>query len=371
MKCRLYPNKTQAKQIDNLIDATRLFHNAALHDILENKNPELLNEKKCDDGKVVHFINWKALGNKNYLNQLREQDPRIARLPGAAISGKVGVINDMKKALCSSTSKEYPIERFGDSFINKDGNKIRIGIKYHNERYKRYSYTYMTGLNNIKLTDNTKVIKIKLSSRNYPVDGFVKVKGFNNDLRFDSSCMMTFKGWKEIYDKTIRITISKDKCGDYYIVFLLPLVYKPIRESENKAEITGVDVGEKDLMITWDGTESRKYGNLRSVNKRIAHEEKGNKILDRRLSRREGWSNIDFREQHKKDKSLKPSKSYEKTMLTSNKLSRKISRQRKDYQSKAVIRMLGSTDAVVVEGLRVKDMIDRGKKSDKKTEKTS
>ena len=359
MKCRLYPNKTQAEQIDNLIDAARLFHNAALHDILVNRNPEILTEKKSKDSdEMVHFINFSNMKKASYLNYLREQDTRIARLPGNALSGKSrSVVEDMKRAW--EMTGKHPIEHFGQTYKDKMGNEITIGCSYYTKKRKRKSYSYQISMSSIKFTDNPKVLKMRLSSREYPVDGLVKVKGFNNDLRFDMSCAMTFQDWCEVYDKKINITVSKDNCGDYFISFSLPYAYKPIKEKETKAELVGVDVGEIDIMTTYDGEAVSKYGNLSASNKRIKHEQDGLNLLNRQKSKRYGWQNEAFRDEHKKDKAVTPSKSYLKADQRYKKLSRKIMRQRRDFQSKAVMQLLGGTDAISIEGLRVKDMYDK------------
>lgn len=358
MKCRLYPNKTQAEQIDNLIDAARLFHNAALYDILENRNPDILIEKKAKDSdEVVHFIDFYKMKTADYINTLREKDPRIARLPGGALSGKSkGVVEDMKKAW-QATGK-HPIENFGKKYKDKQGNEITIGISYYNKKRKRRSYSFQTGLGNIIFTDNPKVLRMKIISKEYPVDGTVKIKGFNNKLRFDMSCEMDFRNWCETYKKAISITVSKDNCGDYYISFSLPSVYKPIKEQEKKVDMVGIDVGEIDIMTTYDGENIRKYGNLSSANRKIKHEQDGLKLLDRRMSRAYGWSNKEFRDDYKRDKSITPSKAYLKKDLADKKLSRKMQRQRRDWQSTITMRLLGSTNGIAVEGLRVKDMFD-------------
>ena len=367
--CRLYPNKTQSEQIDNLIDAARLFHNNTLYDILVNKNPDILREvpDKNNPDKHVHFIKFEELKKAKYINKQREKDPRINRLPGSAISGKVGLVTDMQKAW-KKTGK-HPIENFDQTYKDKEGNEITIGISYYSSKKQRRSYSYQTVTSNIIPTDNDKVYKIKLSSRNYPVDGYVKIKGFNNNLRFDEKCEMTFPEWLVNYKLEIRVTITKDNCGDYWLNILLPLVYKPIREHEIKSDLTGVDVGEIDIMTIYNDEVAKKYGNLKEANKRFNHEQDGEVLLNKRLSRQEGWKNIDFRNRHKLDNTLKVSKNYSKTELTYSKLRRKQIRQRKDFESKAVADLIGLTNNIAIEGLRVKDLIERKPKQSKNAKK--
>ena len=374
-KCRLYPNKTQAEQIDNLIDAARLFHNAALYDVLVNRNPDVLTEKpdKKNPDETVHFINFNEMKKATYLNKLREIDPRINRIPGNALSGKTGVVVDMQKAW-EKTGK-VPIEKFGEKYRNENGEEITKGITYYTRKKVRKSYTYQTSPNNIIFTDNPKVVKIRLSSKNYPVNGEVKIRGFNNDLRFDSSCEMTFRDYLEINSKrALRITVSKNNCGEYYISFLLPKVYKPINESETLAEEVGIDVGEVDLMTTYDGSKVKKTGNLKDYNRKVPREQKAREMLNLQLSRRDGWANQNFVERHKKDKTLEPSKSYKYTQERYNKAANKIVNQRKDFQHRIVMDVINGAQNISIEGLRVKDLFDSKPKDrkngkNKKTEK--
>lgn len=374
VKCRLYPNKTQAEQIDNMIDAVRLFHNAALHDALVNKNPAVLREmpEKNNPEAVIHFINFNEMKKAEYINTLREKDPRIKRVPGAALSGlNYGAVDHMKKAW--EVTGKHPIEHFGNRYINKEGNKVTIGIRYFNKVHKCHSFSYQTAASNFVFTDNPKVIKFRISPREYPIPGAIKMKGFNNNLRFDESHEMNFQEWLKTNKKVVRVTVSKDNCDEYYMSILLPLVYKPIKESDVKAEETGIDVGEIDIMTTYDGEHIKKYGNLVGVNKYVRKERKGLERLNRKLSRREGPKNIEWRKKcsaAKKDnnKTLEPSNSYSETELRYNKINRKLTRQRKDFYSNAVMDVLSRTENVSVEGLRVKDLLER--KNVKKKQKT-
>lgn len=368
VKCRLYPNKMQAEQIDNMIDAVRLFHNAALHDALVNKNPAVLREmpEKNNPEAVIHFIDFYAMKKKEYLDTIYKKEPRTKRVPHYAIASlSSGAIFDMQKAW-KATGK-HPIEHFGNTCINKDGNKMSIGIRYFNKTYKCRSFTTYLETGNFVFTDNPKVIKLKIKSREYRIDGAVKIKGFNNKLRFDNKHEMGFQEWLnniKTERKRIKTTVSKDNCGEYYVSILLPLVYKPIKESDVKVEETGIDVGEIDIMTTYDGEHIKKYGNLAGANKYVGKERKGLERLNRKLSRREGPKNIEWRKKSsaaKKNENeiLKPSNSYSETELRYNKINRKLTRQRKDFYSNAVMDVLSRTENVSVEGLRVKDLLER------------
>lgn len=371
VKCRLYPNKTQAEQIDNMIDAVRLFHNAALHDILVNRNPAVLKPipEKDNPDSIVHFIDFYAMKKNEYLNTLREKDPRIKRVPRYAIASlNSGAVFDMRKAW-EATGK-HPIEHFGNTYINKDGNRVSIGIRYFNDVYKCRSFTTYLSFGNFIFTDNPKVMKIKVGSRTYSVDGAIKMKGFNRDLRFNEEHTMDFEEWLKTNKKLVRVTFSKDNCGDYYVSILLLLVYKPIKEFANRAEQIGIDVGEIDIMSTYDGENVKKYGNLAGNNKYVDRERKGLDRFNRKLSRRDGPKNPEWRkkraEAKKNGEILQPSKSYLEAELRYNQINRKITRQRKDFYSNAVMDVIARADNISIEGLRVKDLIEKKPKNVKK-----
>ena len=61
MKCRLYPNKTQAKQIYEILFAVRLAYNHTLYEIF-NDGMHL----KEPDAKGNHYVDFKELGSADH-----------------------------------------------------------------------------------------------------------------------------------------------------------------------------------------------------------------------------------------------------------------------------------------------------------------
>ena len=150
--------------------------------------------------------------------------------------------------------------------------------------------------------------------------------------------------------KVFGVTVSKDNCGDYWLVVKLQTVWLPDKASEKKKVPIGVDVGIKDIAITSEG---QKY-----ENKHFARSMKRKKRrLNRKVSRRQGWSNIKFREAHKKDKELKPSKGYERSKLKLAKLERKIARRRENYNHNVTLDIVQSASFIGIESLNVKGMM--------------
>lgn len=357
----MYPNKTQAKQIDTLIHAAHVFYNMALYDMKENFTNTRESPSTTDEGKTVHFPDFKSMGKADYINQLRSQNEIIKYLPGAAISNiKCGLILDMQKAW-EATGK-HPVENFGKKYTDKDGIEHTLGCSFYSKKKPRTSYAYQTTLANIIPTDNPNIVTVKLTSRAFPVDGSVKVRGVNSRLRFDDNCSVDFSAWvTENRKKSIIIRVSKDSCGDYWIVFSLSNVYKPINVPDTTLDSVGIDVGEIDIASLSNGD---KYSNVFASNPRIKRNQKSKEELDKKLSRSWGWRNPEFREAYKKDKTITPSKRYNRLDLKHKQVSSAIARQRADYYNKVTAEIISKADMIAIESLSVKEMFHSKDKED-------
>ena len=178
--------------------------------------------------------------------------------------------------------------------------------------------------------------------------GVVKVRGWNNRLRFGENQELDFLQYALSNTKNqVTVTVSKDNCGDYWICFKLSNVYRPMLQQRNNT--VGVDVGIKDISITSDGI---KYKNPKFKKAQSKH----SRAIHRRMSRRRGWANEDFRKDHKSDKTLCPSKRYEKTVLSNAKLERKIARRRSNYNHNITKDILSNNGMIAVETLNVSGM---------------
>lgn len=331
IKCRLYPNKTQAKCIDKIIHGVQVAYNNTNYDVLVNK--AYIKEYKTKDGGTLHYVDYDALIKKEHLDVLREQHHNIKLVPGGALSGKSGLFrNDYKNAM----SHKLVFKTDGNGNPKKTrSKKTQVDSKgrvkpysieeseptYYTKSKKRTSYTYQASVKtNITQLDNPNVFYIKLvnvgiEDENGKIKSTpVKVRAWNQKLRFGDGSY-NFIQWCKNLSKSITITISKDNCNDYYICFKLADVFKPMTiKNENKV---GVDVGIKDIAILSDGT---KFENKKFKKEKEKHIKKINK----QLSRRQGWSNQDFRKSYQQDKTLKCSKRYEKTKLYLARLNKKL-----------------------------------------------
>ena len=364
MKCRLYPNKTQAANIDKMIHGVQALHNMLIHDF---KNGIFVNKSNRPD--------FKNAFKKNGLDKYRDVNKSISIVPGNAFSGtKNGLIVDMVKAY--DKTGNHTIDQWGEKYTNKDGEKITKGIKYYTKKNPRRSFSFQTKVSNIKPCKNRNVLRININSQKCKNEN-VKIRGWNKNIRFDESCEMDFADWVKTHgDNIITICVKKDNCGDYWIIFHLRNIYKPIKTPENKGDCIGIDVGEITLATLSDGT---KFDNIFDYTKEhngkdIKSEQETLKYYNRKLSRSQGWRNPEFRDRYNEKKKnngeiISPSKIYRYYEMKNNILNRTIQRQRKNYYHTVTSQIVASYDCIGIEGLRIKDM--QFKKGDNEKEKNN
>lgn len=328
MKCRLYPNKENARKIDDAIYAIQCFHNCILWKIFNEYHCTTEKEKKSKDKTVqnetVHFLSISQIGKAETKAKILAEHPIVDAAPAGAITSLYGVKTDIIKSI-----GKKPIEYQSPT--------------YYDSKHPRTSYSYQETFGKISCHGNKNALYINLAKI-----GICKLKGWNQNIRFDNNGVIDFLSYININKKKkVGITVSKDNCGDYWICFKLQNVYKPMQENNGKSE--GVDVGLKDIAILSDGT---KFENKRFKKK----EEHHLKLLQRKLSRRQGWSNQDFRKQHKSDKTIQPSKTYQQTQQKVSRLNRKIAWRRSYYNNVVTREIVENNSFIGVETLNVKGM---------------
>lgn len=374
VKCRLYVNKEQAGIIDLCLAGLGEIYNHAMHDACVNhvNTREVVNEDS-----VSHFVDFNAMIKAEYLDELRAAHAKSSYIPASALSGKNGLfLNDMKKAFIktyetttgkkSTKNATLPVEIIEDMREkNKTSRKKQSVPKYHSRLNPVTSYTYQEALSKVTFKDNPNVIYMDLNKV-----GDVKIRGFNQGLRFDdgSGELIDFKEYcLRNKKRRITVTILKDTCGDHFIVFKLQNVLKPCKIQQN-GEV-GVDVGEINPAIRSDGY---KYPQMdfKKINKKLDK-------TQRLISRRQGPKNPEFRKKAKQHKDetgtlLQPSKRYSDTQLKYNKLSRKKTRVRENYYNNISYQLATQYGFVSVETLgdltyrKDKDRV--AKQSKKKTQ---
>lgn len=329
MKCRLYLNKTQVELFEKALAGVRTYYNCTLWEMFNNlectRAVDEVDKDKKKTGGIVHFPDLKKAKSAEWKHRLTLEHPIIECAPAGAITTNCGcILADMKRSLGNCpVEKQKPI--------------------YYNARHQRTSYTYQEACSKIEAAENQNVLYITLNKI-----GRCKIRGWNQKIRFDEKGETDFLAYCAIdKKKQLTITVSKDNCGDHWICFKLQNVYKPMDKPTNGA--VGVDVGIKDIAILSNG-EKKENKRFKQKNKRRL------KLLNRKMSRRQGWANGEFRAAHKKDKTLKPSNGYERAALTKAKIERQIKRQRDDWNNNITREIVQKNAAIAVESLNVKGM---------------
>lgn len=402
MKCRIYPNETQKKNINRNMHLVHVYHNRMLYKMkTENKCTKESTSEKYDG--VVHFPDFRAAISKECLDEMREEYPSFVNVPAGAISGQNGVVMNN---LVSSLSQVYANKKSGTNKSDK-GKKTKKEtgktmpfefidydeLKFYSKKHPLTSYTYQLHGSAFRLKSDKGYIKdISVANEseynrkalyiNLGKDvGYVKTKGWNQKIRFDEDGNDDFLDY--VYKnpkKAITITVEKDNCDDYYVCIKLSYSYNKMRkryegiqvyrlfdEPEENSNV-GIDVGKKTLITTSDKTlNDGNFKRGKAENKRFKDEEsKRLKVLQRRLSRRYGWSNEKFRKDHKKDKEIMPSQKYRDTEMKLKKLNRKISRKRDLYYNECTTSLEKNYGLIAIESLSVSDMFKDGRTDEQK-----
>lgn len=177
---------------------------------------------------------------------------------------------------------------------------------------KSHYYSYKTNNQNGSITISDRYIKL-------PKIGLVKVKKHRD-----------FEG----VIKSVKV--SQDQSGKYYVSVLVNCEEEKLPKSNNKL---GIDLGIKEFAITSDGDmiENPKY--FRKSEKKL-------RKLQKDLSRRQ-----------------KGSKNREKCRIKVARQHEKIANQRKDFLHKLSKRIICENQTVVLESLKVKNMMSNRKLS--------
>ena len=233
IKIRLYPNVTQATQINKLLGCYRVVYNQCL-----NRKIQSYEENKISENRTTlsHFIHHELLKDDNFV-WLREQNTKVLKQ----------AVNDMLSAYKNFFERHTGYPRFKSKKDNKQSCRFELGAIS-----KRNVYTdYKLSLANIK------------------------------NVKF--RCNKKYTEYLQKHKENIRqATLTRLPCGEYYLSILVDgdLTHK-VKESHN---IIGIDLGIKDFIVTSDG---EVFENLHF------NKNKSNKIkrLQKQLSRKENNSN--------------------------------------------------------------------------------
>lgn len=180
--------------------------------------------------------------------------------------------------------------------------------KFKSKKSNYNSYTTNNQGDKIHIKDN----KIKL-----PKIGYISIKQHREFIGLIKSC-----------------TISKTPSGKYFISILVDTENFQLPDTKNRI---GIDVGLKEFAVTSNGKVFENPKWLRKSEKKL-------KKLQKDLSRK-----------------TKGSKNRNKARIKVAKLHEKISNQRKDFLHKVSTQLIRENQSIVIEDLRVKNMLQNHK----------
>ena len=233
IKIRLYPNVTQATQINRLLGCYRVVYNQCLNRKIKSYEENKVSENQTSLG---HFIHHELLKDDNFI-WLREQNTKVL---------KQAVI-DMLNAYKNFFEQHTGFPRFKSKKDNKQSCRFELGAISKRNVYTDYKLS-LANIRNVKFRCNEK-----------------------------------YAQYLQKHKENIRqATLTKLPCGEYYLSILVDgdLTHK-VKESHH---IIGIDLGVKDFIVTSDG---EVFDNLHF------NKNKSNKIkrLQKQLSRKQNGSN--------------------------------------------------------------------------------
>ena len=357
VKLRAYPNEEQKQKIDKIFDGLRVAYNVTAYEISKG-NPMVTKADKKDES--VRWPNFALCSKKEWMDYLRDNYPQVECVPATSLASSVyGIFSvDMKKSwenfhpLTNKQAKgkdgKPRVNRFGEPVYERSEKPVKLPCgkwkpEYYSGKKPRTSFSVQTLGNKIVFGDS-QTVKVPITNL-----GLVKTRGWRFDIRFGDDGNQTFEECFCDSKKAFGVALSKDNCGDYWICVKLQTVWIPDKSKKVKTSL-GIDVGIKDIAITSSGD---KYQNKHFK----AQEQRHKRRLNRKLSRRMGWANEVFREEHKTNKELKPSNGYESVKLKMSKLDRKIARRRANYNNNVSADIVSKADYIGIESLNVKGMM--------------
>ena len=232
IKIRLYPNVTQATQINKLLGCYRVVYNQCLARKIKSYEENKVSENQTTLG---HFIHHELLKDDNFVF-LREQNTKVLKQ----------ALIDMLSAYKNFFKQHTGYPRF-KSKKDKQSCRFELGAIS-----KRNVYTdYKLSLANIK------------------------------NIKF--KCNKKYTEYLQKYKQNIRqATLTRLPCGEYYLSILVDGdLTRKVKESHN---IIGIDLGIKDFVITSDGEVFNNLHFKKSESDKL-------KRLQKQLSRKENNSN--------------------------------------------------------------------------------
>lgn len=286
-KFRIYPNKEQTKQIEQTFGNCRFVYNYYL-----SKRKEAYKEQKLS-------LNYYDCANDL---TILKKDEKKCWLKDTDSTAYQNSLKDLQHAYENF---------FRKCKEKKKGKKIKFGSpQFKRKKDTRQSYTSTNVNNSIKCIDN-KYIQI-------PKLGKIRCK-FSRQLE----------------GKILRITISKNPAGKYFVSIICTNVNSTPKEKTGS--LIGLDLGIKEFCIDSNGNKVNNPKYLAKSSKKLAK-------LCRQLSRKQRGSN------NKNKARIQLAKQYEK-----------VANQRKDFLQKLSTQLIEENDIICLESLQVANMMKNHK----------
>ncbi len=232
IKIRLYPNVTQATQINKLLGCYRVVYNQCLTRKIKSYEENKISENRTSLG---HFIHHELLKDDNFV-WLREQNTKVLKQ----------ALIDMLNAYKNFFEKHTGYPRF-KSKKDKQSCRFELGA---------------------------------ISKRNVYTDYKLSLANIRN-VKF--RCSKKYAEYLQKHKENIRqATLTRLPCGEYYLSILVDggLTHK-VKESHYTI---GIDLGVKDFIVTSDGEVFENLHFKKSESDKL-------KRLQRQLSRKVKDSN--------------------------------------------------------------------------------
>ena len=233
VKIRLYPNATQATQMNKLLGCYRFIYNQCFARKIKSYEENNITENQTTLG---YFIHHELLKDDNFI-WLREQNTKVLK---QAVIDLLDAYNKFFKGLSN-----FP--KFKSKKDNEQSCRFEIGAIFKRNVYTNYKLSLA----------NIKNIKFKCSKK---YAEYLQ----QNKLNIKSA------------------TLKKLPCGEYYLSILVDgdLTHK-VKKSHH---IIGIDLGVKDFVITSDGEVFDNLHFKKNKSKKLVR-------LQKQLSRKQKGSN--------------------------------------------------------------------------------
>ena len=233
VKIRLYPNVTQATQINKLLGCYRFVYNQCLARKINSYKENKISENLSTLGQFVHH---ELLKDDNFI-WLREQNTKVLKQ----------AVNDMLSAYKNFFTQHNGFPKFKSKRDNKQSCRFELGAISKKNIYTNYRLS-LANIKNIKFR-----------------------------------CSKKYAEYLQKHKANIRqATLTKLPCGEYYLSVLVDgdLTHK-VKESHN---IIGIDLGVKDFIVTSDGEVFENLHFKKNESKKLIR-------IQKQLSRKQNGSN--------------------------------------------------------------------------------